>query len=149
MKNLKRRAFSFIEFIILFLALAFLVALGPQISNYILYPIPRRSRTDARQDLDVIRNAITLHDAQNKALTGTKLDPLVGRYLQELPLDPWGLAPKDNVIVFSLTKSFKLVSEKSFCDGTELLTDTSKIGAGLQMPLSSPALNRGVKIERF
>ena len=47
-------------------------------------------QTKAKQDLDVIRNAINLHDAQNKALSGTCLEPLLGRYLQELPRDPWG-----------------------------------------------------------
>jgi hypothetical protein len=44
----------------------------------------------ARQDLDTIRNAIVLHDAQNRPLTGTSFRPLLGRYLQEIPRDPWG-----------------------------------------------------------
>ena len=47
-------------------------------------------RTKAKQDLDVVRNAISLYVAQNKPLTGTSLEPLLGRYLQELPCDPWG-----------------------------------------------------------
>ena len=47
-------------------------------------------QTKARQDIDVIRNAITLHDAQNRPISGTKLTPLLGRYLMELPNDPWG-----------------------------------------------------------
>ena len=47
-------------------------------------------QTKAKQDLDVIRNAINLHDAQNEAIKGTRLEPLLGRYLQELPNDPWG-----------------------------------------------------------
>ena len=43
-----------------------------------------------RMDLDVIRNALNLHDAQNPPLSGTTLQPLLGRYLQELPNDFWG-----------------------------------------------------------
>jgi len=35
----------------------------------------------ARQDLDTIRQAISLHDFQNKPLSGASLQPLVGRYL--------------------------------------------------------------------
>lgn len=44
----------------------------------------------ARQDLDTIRQAISLHDSQEPPLRGTSLRPLLGRYLQEIPLDPWG-----------------------------------------------------------
>jgi len=51
---------------------------------------PATPKTDARQDLEVIRMAIDLHDAQNKPLTGSSLEPLLGRYLQEIPTDPWG-----------------------------------------------------------
>ncbi len=47
-------------------------------------------RTKAQQDLDVIRNAILLHDSQQQQLEGGDLTPLLGRYLQELPKDPWG-----------------------------------------------------------
>ena len=44
----------------------------------------------SRMDLDVIRNALNLHDAQRKPIQGTSLEPLLGRYLQELPKDYWG-----------------------------------------------------------
>ena len=44
----------------------------------------------ALETLQVLRNAISLHDAQNRPLAGTSLRPLLGRYLQELPNDPWG-----------------------------------------------------------
>ena len=43
----------------------------------------------ATNDLELIRNALSLHDAQNRPLNGTSLTPLLGRYLQELPKDPW------------------------------------------------------------
>jgi len=48
------------------------------------------AKTTANQDLDVLRNALNLHDALERPLTGTSLTPLVGRYVQELPGDPWG-----------------------------------------------------------
>jgi hypothetical protein len=48
-------------------------------------------RVNAMQDMDVIRNAIFLHDQQQpERFIGPSLHQLVGRYLQELPQDPWG-----------------------------------------------------------
>ena len=47
-------------------------------------------REKCKKDLDIIRNAINLHDAQNRPLTGTDLEPLLGRYLCSLPRDPHG-----------------------------------------------------------
>lgn len=58
-----------------------------------------------RQDLDTIRQAITLHDAQNEPLRGTSFQTLLGRYLLEVPLDPWGnpyILLADHGIVMSL-----------------------------------------------
>jgi len=46
--------------------------------------------TRCHQDLDVLRNAVTLHDAQNGPSQTGDLQPLLGRYLQEIPKDPWG-----------------------------------------------------------
>ena len=43
-----------------------------------------------KQNIDVFRNAINLHNAQNAPLVGTSLEPLLGRYLQELPRCPFG-----------------------------------------------------------
>lgn len=49
-----------------------------------------QSIAKAREDLDVLRQAILLHDSQQPPLRGTSLQPLLGRYLQEIPKDPWG-----------------------------------------------------------
>jgi len=51
---------------------------------------PDSPKTRAKQDLDVIKGATLLHNAQNEDLRGTSLNPLLGRYLQEIPTDPWG-----------------------------------------------------------
>lgn len=42
------------------------------------------------QDLDALRNAVTLHDSQNRPLIGTSFEPLYDRYVREIPPDPWG-----------------------------------------------------------
>lgn len=47
--------------------------------------------TLARQDLEVLKKALVLHRThEGDILAGQDLAPLVGRYLQELPSDPWG-----------------------------------------------------------
>lgn len=48
-------------------------------------------RTKSGQDLEVIKKAVSLHDAREPLpLRGTSLRPLLGRFMQEIPLDPWG-----------------------------------------------------------
>ena len=44
--------------------------------------------TKAEQDLDVIVSAISRCETLETKLNGTSLDPIVGRYLSVLPLDP-------------------------------------------------------------
>lgn len=86
--RLRRTAgFSLIELLIVVAIIAALVGVAvPMFQKN----IQEAHRAKAQQDLDTIRNAITLHDSQNKPLIGTDLKPLLGRYLQELPKDPWG-----------------------------------------------------------
>lgn len=87
-RQLRRTAgFSLIELLIVVAIIAALVGVAvPMFQKN----IAEAHRAKALQDLDTIRNAITLHDSQNKPLIGTDLKPLLGRYLQELPKDPWG-----------------------------------------------------------
>lgn len=86
--QLRRTAgFSLIELLIVVAIIAALVGVAvPMFQKN----IQEAHRAKAQQDLDTIRNAITLHDSQNKPLVGKDLKPLLGRYLQELPKDPWG-----------------------------------------------------------
>lgn len=45
------------------------------------------------QDLEVLKRAVSLHDAREaSALGGKSLAPLLDRYLQVIPEDPWGSA---------------------------------------------------------
>ena len=84
---MNRKGFSLIELLIVVAIIAALVGVAVP---FFQDNLQEAQITKAKQDLDVIRNAINLHDAQNRDLVGTDLQPLVGRYLQELPTDPWG-----------------------------------------------------------
>ncbi len=84
---MKRKGFSLIELLIVVAIIAALVGVAVP---FFQDNLQEAQITKAKQDLDVIRNAINLHDAQNRPLVGTDLQPLLGRYLQELPKDPWG-----------------------------------------------------------
>jgi len=84
---MQRKGFSLIELLIVVAIIAALVGVAVP---FFQDNLSEAQKTKAKQDLDVVRNAITLHDAQNRPLIGTSLTPLLGRYLQELPNDPWG-----------------------------------------------------------
>jgi prepilin-type N-terminal cleavage/methylation domain-containing protein len=83
---MRRRGFSLIELLIVVAIIAALVGVAVP---FFQDNLQQAQQTKAKQDLDTIRNAIALHDAQNRPLIGTSLQPLLGRYLQELPRDPW------------------------------------------------------------
>ena len=82
-----RFAFSLIELLIVVALVASLVGVAvPMFQANIV-----ESRlAKARSDLDTIRDAILRHDAHEKPLGGTNLEPLHGIYLQDVPKDPWG-----------------------------------------------------------
>ena len=83
----KRRAFSLIELLINIAIIACLASIvGPLYRDY----IKKTMVTKAEQDLDVIVSAISRCETLETKLNGTSLDPIVGRYLSVLPLDPWG-----------------------------------------------------------
>jgi len=83
----KREGFSLIELLIVVAIIAALVGVAVPMFQQNIH---EANVAKARQDLDTIRQAITLHDSQERPLIGTSLKPLLGRYLQEIPLDPWG-----------------------------------------------------------
>lgn len=85
--KMTRRGFSLIELLIVVAIIAALVGVAVP---FFQDNLSDAQKTKARQDLDVVRSAINLHDAQNRPLIGSSLDPLKGRYLQEVPKDPWG-----------------------------------------------------------
>lgn len=84
----RRRGFSLIELLIVVAIIAALVGVAVP---FFQDNLSEAQRTKAKQDLEVIKKAISLFDAREpRALTGTDLKPLLGRYMQELPTDPWG-----------------------------------------------------------
>lgn len=83
-----RRGFSLIELLIVVAIIAALVGVAVP---FFQDNLSEAQKTKAAQDLEVIKKAIALYDAREpKPLTGTDLKPLLGRYMQELPKDPWG-----------------------------------------------------------
>lgn len=83
-----RRGFSLIELLIVVAIIAALVGVAVP---FFQDNLSEAQITKAKQDLEVIKKALSLYDAREpRPLTGTALQPLVGRYMQELPKDPWG-----------------------------------------------------------
>ena len=85
--KMTRRGFSLIELLIVVAIIAALVGVAVP---FFQDNLSDAQKTKAKQDLDVIKSAINLHDSQNRPLIGSELLPLKGRYLQETPRDPWG-----------------------------------------------------------
>ena len=82
-----RLAFSLIELLIVVALISALVGVAvPMFQQNLL----ESKQAKARSDLDTIRGAILQHDAHERPLTGTNLEPLHGTYLQNIPKDPWG-----------------------------------------------------------
>lgn len=84
----RREGFSLIELLIVVAIIAALVGVAVP---FFQDNLSEAQRTKAGQDLEVIKKAIALYDAREpRPLTGTDLSPLLGRYMQEMPEDPWG-----------------------------------------------------------
>lgn len=84
----RRSGFSLIELLIVVAIIAALVGVAVP---FFQDNLGEAQVTKAGQDLDVIYQGINryFYD-KGRFLTGTSLEPLVGRYMQELPDDPWG-----------------------------------------------------------
>ena len=83
-----RRGFSLIELLIVVAIIAALVGVAVP---FFQDNLSEAQRTKAKQDIEIIKKAISLYDArESKPLVGTDLKPLLGRYMQELAKDPWG-----------------------------------------------------------
>lgn len=86
--TMNRRAFSLIELLIVVAIIAVLVGVAmPYYQDYM-----RQTRlTKAKHELDIIKQALIKHDTfEDKPFRSTNLRLLLGRYLQDLPRDPWG-----------------------------------------------------------
>jgi len=85
---MNKRAFSLLELLIVVAIIAVLV--GAALPYYQDY-IQNTKRTKAKHELDVIKQALIKFDTfEDQSFQGDDLRVLLGRYLQDLPRDPWG-----------------------------------------------------------
>lgn len=83
-----RGGFSLIELLIVVAIIAALVGVAVP---FFQDNLAEAQRAKALQDLEHIRKAISRYEQQEqRPLSGSSLHPLEGRYMQELPVDPWG-----------------------------------------------------------
>jgi prepilin-type N-terminal cleavage/methylation domain-containing protein len=85
---MNRQAFSLIELLIVVTIIAVLVGVAlPYYQDY----VKETRLTKAKHELDIIKQALIKHDTFEERLYIAS-DPriLLGRYLQDLPRDPWG-----------------------------------------------------------
>jgi len=82
-----RAGFSLVELLIVVAILAVLVGVAlPFFRSY----TGEAQRSKAEMDLQVLRKAIHRYQGANGHFGGATFEPLLGRFLQEIPRDPWG-----------------------------------------------------------
>lgn len=87
-RTMNKRAFSLLELLIVVAIIAVLV--GAALPYYQDY-IKNTKRTKAKHELDIIKQALIKYDTfEDQTFNGTDLRVLLGRYMQDLPRDPWG-----------------------------------------------------------
>jgi prepilin-type N-terminal cleavage/methylation domain-containing protein len=86
--TMNKRAFSLIELLIVVAILAVLVGVAmPYYQDY----VKETKLTKAKHELDIIKEALIKFDTmEDRLFEHEDLRVLLGRYLQELPRDPWG-----------------------------------------------------------
>lgn len=97
----KRRGFTLIELLVVITIIAILVGVAlPYVQNYI-----HESRlSKAKSDLDEIAKALMIYEVREGVYKASTLGPIIGRYLNNSPIDPWGapyLVATASGIVFS------------------------------------------------
>lgn len=85
---MNKRGFSLLELLIVVAIIAILVGVAtPYYQDY----IKETKKTKAKHELDVIKQALIKYDTfEDQPFQTTDLRVLLGRYLQDLPRDPWG-----------------------------------------------------------
>ena len=84
---LKRSGFTLIELLVVITILAILVGAAlPYVQNYVA-----ESRiSKAKSDLEEIKRALAVYETREGNYNDSTLNLLTGRYLNSLPIDPWG-----------------------------------------------------------
>ncbi len=85
---MNRQAFSLIELLIVVAIIAVLVGVAlPYYQDY----VKDTRLTKAKHELDIIKQALIKHDTfEERAYVASDPRILLGKYLQDLPRDPWG-----------------------------------------------------------
>mgnify|MGYP003823225523 CR=1 FL=1 len=86
--RMNRQAFSLIELLIVVTIIAILVGVAlPYYQDY----VKETRLTKAKHELDIIKQALIKHDTfEERAYVASDPRVLLGKYLQDLPRDPWG-----------------------------------------------------------
>ncbi len=85
---MKNRGFTLIELLIVIAIIAVLVGVAtPYYENY----VREAKLAKAKHELDIIKEALIKFDTfEDKKFTGTDSRILIGKYMQIVPVDPWG-----------------------------------------------------------
>ena len=85
----RKNGFTLIELLVVITILAILAGAAlPFVQNYV-----NESRiSKAKSDLDEIARALMVYETREGTYNSTKIDQVVGRYLNNSPVDPWGVA---------------------------------------------------------
>ena len=86
--RMNKQAFSLIELLIVVTIIAVLVGVAlPYYQDY----VKETRLTKAKHELDIIKQALIKHDTfEERAYIASDPRVLLGKYLQDLPRDPWG-----------------------------------------------------------
>lgn len=84
---MKNKAFTLIELLVVITILAILVGAAlPHVQGYVT-----ESRiSKAKSDLETISKALMIYETRESTYKSGSLDQLAGRYLNNMPIDPWG-----------------------------------------------------------
>ena len=84
----KKQGFTLIELLVVITILAILVGAAlPFVQNYV-----QESRlSKAKADLDEISRALMVYETREGTYNSSTIDQIVGRYLNNSPVDPWGV----------------------------------------------------------
>jgi len=86
--TMNKRAFSLIELLIVVAIIAVLVGVAmPYYQDY----VKETKLTKAKHELDILKEALIKYDTmEDRPFENNDMRILLGRYLQDLPRDPWG-----------------------------------------------------------
>jgi general secretion pathway protein G len=90
-KIVRQKGFSLTELMVVVMIMAIMSSFAMQ---YYSSTMENTRRTKAIQDLEGIKQAIKMYHLQSGNQYPPSIDALVGKYLSQAPVDPWGSAYK-------------------------------------------------------